>query len=65
MENALKRESATGEKRIQETRSDIIQLRDKETDGLLSTPENVITFSARNGNIKDTKKVKLYMEVSS
>ncbi|KAI4532095.1 hypothetical protein MG293_017360 [Ovis ammon polii] len=62
MENALRRESATGEKRIQETRSDIIQRRNKETDGLLSTPENVITFSARNGNIKDTKKVKLYME---
>ena len=51
------------EKRTQEKRSDIIQRRDKETDGHLSTPENVIPFSAPNGSIRYTK-VKLFTEVS-
>lgn len=51
------------EKRTQEKRSDIIQRRDKETDGHLPTPENVIAFSAHNGNIEHTR-VKPFTEVS-
>ena len=51
------------EKRTQEKRSDIIQRRDKETDGHLPTPENVIAFSAPNGNIRHTR-VKPFTEVS-
>ena len=51
------------EKRTQEKRSDIIQRRDKETDGHLPTPENVIAFSAPTGNIGHTR-VKPFTEVS-
>ena len=58
-----KRHEEGNSNRIQEKRTDIIQRRDKETDGHLPTPENVIAFSAPNGNIGHTR-VKPFTEVS-